>query len=207
MRFARSRSKRWLKVEKINFRRTNEMEEQKLVLQDGTYKYDDRTRQVSVSEEQLKKAGYVKLADDEQIVKMVELTKEEADFVENHMSLPFDDLKEPLSYIISLHDYVDEKNVEHPRPLLAKLVLAYFNGYTIKKEKKYYIRLKFNIGPVFLNVNKTTGNWFFETRSETSSYKTQFTQEKIDAMQKDPRAKGLDLNVLKVEVPEDKLED
>lgn len=39
------------------------MEEQKLVLQDGTYKYDDRTRQVSVSEEQLKKAGYVKLAD------------------------------------------------------------------------------------------------------------------------------------------------
>lgn len=183
------------------------MEEQKLVLQDGTYKYDDRTRQVSVSEEQLKKAGYVKLADDEQIVKMVELTKEEADFVENHMSLPFDDLKEPLSYIISLHDYVDEKNVEHPRPLLAKLVLAYFNGYTIKKEKKYYIRLKFNIGPVFLNVNKTTGNWFFETRSETSSYKTQFTQEKIDAMQKDPRAKGLDLNVLKVEVPEDKLED
>ncbi|MCR1897270.1 hypothetical protein NSA02_10750, partial [Ligilactobacillus murinus] len=71
----------------------------------------------------------------------------------------------------------------------------------------YYIKLNFNRGPVYLNVNKTTGNWFFETRSETSSYKTQFTQEKIDAMQKDPRAKGLDLNVLKVEVPEDKLED
>ena len=58
-----------------------------------------------------------------------------------------------------------------------------------------------------MNVNKKTGNWFFETRSETSSYRTQFTQEKIDAMQKDPRAKGLDLNVLKVEVPEDELED
>ncbi len=34
-----------------------------------------------------------------------------------------------------------------------------------------------------------------------------FNIEKIDAMQKDPRAKGLDLNVLKVEVPEDELED
>ena len=48
-----------------------------------------------------------------------------------------------------------------------------------------------------------SGNWFFETRSEISSYKTQFTQEKINEMQKDPRAKGLDLNVMKVEVPED----
>ncbi|MCR1890787.1 DUF1642 domain-containing protein [Ligilactobacillus murinus] len=184
------------------------MTEEKLVLQDGTYKYDDRTRQVSVSEEQLKKAGYVKLADDEQIVKMVELTKEEADFVENHMSLPFDDLKEPLSYIISLHDYVDEKNVEHPRPLLAKLVLAYFNGYTIKKEKKYYIELNFNYhNGSYLNVNRF-GVWAWGGKYGIfDDMKTQFTQAEIDEMQKYSRAKGLDLNVLKVEVPEDELED
>ena len=63
------------------------MEEQKLVLQDGTYKYDDRTRQVSVSEEQLKKAGYVKLADDETVVKKVKLSEEEVEFMEkiNHL--------------------------------------------------------------------------------------------------------------------------
>lgn len=181
------------------------MEEQKLVLQDGTYKYDDRTRQVSVSEEQLKKAGYVKLADDEQIVKMVELTKEEADFVENHMSLPFDDLKEPLSYIISLHDYVDEKNVEHPRPLLAKLVLAYFNGYTIEKEKekKYYINIGFD--DIYLKESRVNGMLYWGFDPSTPSGRSQFTQDEIDEMQKDPRAKGLDLNVLKVEVPEDEL--
>lgn len=37
--------------------------------------------------------------------------------------------------------------------------------------------------------------------------RSQFTQTEIDEMQKDPRAKGLDLNVLKVEVPEYELED
>lgn len=190
------------------------MEEQKLVLQDGTYKYDDRTRQVSVSEEQLKKAGYVKLADDELVVKKAVLSKEEAGWFEKYKYLPFYDL--PL--------YADDSSNHFTKKLSNKMVQyredwkkradffnrlsqAYFTGYTIKKEKKYYIRLNFNRGPVYLNVNKKTGNWFFETRSETSSYKTQFTQEKIDAMQKDPRTKGLDLNVLKVEVPEDKLED
>lgn len=160
-----------------------------------------------VEQETMNKKGWYKLTDDEQVVKKAELTKEEADFVEKHKSLPLYDLKEPLSYIISLHDYVDGKNVEHPRPLLAKLALAYFNGYTIKKEKKYYIKLNFNRGSVYLNVNEITSNWFFDTRINNSRYKTQFTQEKIDAMQKDPQAKGLDLNVLKVEVPEDELED
>lgn len=155
----------------------------------------------------------MKLADDEQIVKMVELTKEEADFVENHMSLPFDDLKEPLSYIIRLHDYVDEKNVEHPRPLLAKLVLAYFAGYTIKKEKKYYIKFNLN-GNVYgigmnryLNISGVDDEWWIDSKYEYRETRTKFTQTEIDKMQKDPRAKGLDLNVLKVEVPEDELED
>lgn len=181
------------------------MEEQKLVLQDGTYKYDDRTRQVSVSEEQLKKAGYVKLADDEQIVKIVELTQEDADFVEDHMSLPFYDLKEPLSYINSLHDYVNGKNVKHPRQLLAKLAKAYFNGYTIEKEKKYYINIGFD--DIYLKLSRVAGTLYWGFDPSTPSSHSQFTQDEIDEMQKDPRAKGLDLNVLKVEVPEDKLED
>ncbi len=181
------------------------MEEQKLVLQDGTYKYDDRTRQVSVSEEQLKKAGYVKLADDELVVvKVVELTQEDADFVEDHMNLPFYDLKEPLSYINSLHDYVNGKNVKHPRLLLANLAKAYFDGYTIKKEKKYYIKLNFDFSRC-LNIQEN-GVWWFTNGMPTILGRSQFTQTEIDEMQKDPRAKGLDLNVLKVEVPEDELE-
>lgn len=182
------------------------MTEEKLVLQDGTYKYDDRTRQVSVSEEQLKKAGYVKLADDEQIVEIVELTQEDADFVEDHMSLPFYDLKEPLSYINILHDYVNGKNVKHPRQLLAKLAKAYFNGYVIK-EKKYYIKLEFYRSDMsYLNINGF-GVWFLSSKHCLADAKTRFTQTEIDKMQKDPRAKGLDLNVLKVEVPADELED
>ncbi len=184
------------------------MEEQKLVLQDGTYKYDDRTRQVSVSEDELLKLGWWKLGNDEQVVSKVKLSEDEARFMEENKYLVFSHPEEP-DFETKVAGYVLEhtESLEEEIEMYERLTEAYFNGYTIKKEKKYYIRLKFNIGPVFLNVNKTTGNWFFETRSETSSYKTQFTQEKIDAMQKDPRAKGLDLNVLKVEVPEDKLED
>lgn len=161
-----------------------------------------------VKQEMMNQKGWYKLGDDEQVVKMVELTKEEADFAENHMSLPFYDLKEPLSYIISVHDYVDEKNVEHPRTLLAKLALAYFNGYTIKKEKKYYIELNFNYNNgSYLKVNRF-GVWSWgEKCGIFDDMKTQFTQNEIDEMQKDPRAKGLDLNVLKVEVPDDELED
>ncbi|GAA2953125.1 hypothetical protein FC48_GL000955 [Ligilactobacillus murinus DSM 20452 = NBRC 14221] len=184
------------------------MEEQKLVLQDGTYKYDDRTRQVSVSEEQSKKAGYVKLADDEQIVKKAVLSKEEAEWFEKYKDLPFYERTSSNYFISKLFYKLSRfRGWEKRADFFNRLSQAYFTGYTIKKEKKYYIRLNFNRGPVYLNVNKKTGNWFFETRSETSSYKTQFTQEKINEMQKDPRAKGLDLNVLKVEVPEDKLED
>lgn len=167
-----------------------------------------------VTQEMMNKKGWYKLADDEQIVKKAVLSKEEAEWFEKYKDLPF--------YGLSL--YADDSSNYFTKKLSNKMVQyredwkkradffnrlsqAYFTGYTIKKEKKYYIKLNFNRGPVYLNVNKTTGNWFFETRSETSSYKTQFTQEKIDEMQKDPRAKGLDLNVLKVEVPEDKLDD
>ena len=161
-----------------------------------------------VTQETMNQKGWYKLAGNEQVVKMVELTKEEADFVENHMSLPFCDSKEPLSYIISLNDYVYEKNVEHPRQLLAKLALAYFNGYTIKKEKKYYIELNFNYSNgSYLNVNRF-GVWVCGGKwGIFDGTKTQFTQDEIDEMQKDPRAKGLDLNVLKAEVPEGELED
>lgn len=184
------------------------MAEEKIILYDGQYDLEPRTREVSVSADVLVNQGCFKLADDEQVVKIVELTKEEANFVEKHECLPFYDLKEPLSYIISLRDYVEEKNVEDPRPLLAKLVLAYFNGYTIKKEKKYYIELNFNYSNgSYLNVNRF-GVWVCGGKwGIFDGTKTQFTQDEIDEMQKDPRAKGLDLNVLKAEVPEGELED
>ncbi len=187
------------------------IEEQKLVLQDGTYKYDDRTRQVSVSEEQLKKVGYVKLADDEQVVKKAVLSKEEAEWFEKYKDLPFYDL--PL--------YADDSSNHFTKKLSNKMVQyredwkkradffnrlsqAYFTGYTIK-EKKYYIKLNSDFSR-YLNIQKN-GIWWFTNRMPAASGQYQFTQTEIDEMQKDPRAKGLDLNVLKVEVSEDELED
>ncbi|MCR1901628.1 DUF1642 domain-containing protein [Ligilactobacillus apodemi] len=158
-----------------------------------------------VTQKAMNQKGWYKLADDEQIVKIVELTQEDADFVEDNMGLPFYDLKEPLSYINSLHDYVNGKNVKRPRQLLAKLAKAYFNGYTIKKEKKYYIKLNFDFSR-YLNIQEN-GVWWFTNGMPTILGRSQFTQTEIDEMQKDPRAKGLDLNALKVEVHEDELED
>lgn len=179
---------------------------EELVLEKDAYEIDVNTWKASVPEDELRKLGYVKLADDEQIVQKVELSEEEAKFMKENRHLPFV-RQEDRDFARASFRYCESREVgEEVYHKGNRLVQAYFNGYTIKKEKKYYIRLNFNRGPVYLNVNKKTGNWFFETRSETSSYKTQFTQEKINKMQKDPRAKGLDLNALKIEVPEE-LED
>lgn len=187
------------------------MEEQKLMPQDGTYKYDNRTRQVSVSEEQLKKAGYVKLADDEQIVKKAVLSKEEAEWFEKYRRFPLfadDSTNFSREAFNKSREYRGDRYKQND--FLNRLSQAYFTSYTIEKEKMYYIKLGFDnrdcVG-VYLNVNERTGNWLFGTRRETLFYKTKFSQTEIDGMQKDPRAKGLDLNVLKVEVPEDELED
>lgn len=180
---------------------------EELVLEKDAYEIDVNTWKASVPEDELRKLGYVKLADDEQIVQKVELSEEEAKFMKENRHLPFV-RQEDRDFARASFRYCESREVgEEVYHKGNRLVQAYFNGYTIKKEKKYYIRLNFNRGPVYLNVNKKTGNWFFETRSETSSYKTQFTQEKINKMQKDPRAKGLDLNALKVKVPDNDLED
>lgn len=146
------------------------------------------------------------MTEDEQIVKKVELTEEEAEWFEKNKNLPFFKNDSTEHFTKKVLDYsVTWEDRERCFNLFSQ---AYFNGYTTKKEKKYYIELGFdNCGEGYLNVNKRTGNWFFDTRRNILSYKNKFTQDEIDEMQKDPRAKGLNLNVLKVEVPEDELED
>ena len=67
---------------------------EELVLNDGTYGYDFETKRVIVSEDRLRKLGYVKLADDEQVVKKVKLSEDEARFMESHKVR-----KEPKYYI------------------------------------------------------------------------------------------------------------
>lgn len=170
------------------------MEEQKLVLQDGTYKYDDRTNQVSVSEDELRKLGYVKLADDETVVKKVELSEEEAQFMESHKHLSFYEFSDSASIYVksNVRKTFGECAVER------RLNKAYFNGYTVR-ETKYYIKFNFsNNGFGYLNIRKDNGHWSVRGPVETSDIQTMFTQKEIKALQENKQAKGLDLNALKV---------
>lgn len=173
------------------------MKEQKLVIQ----------KQSIVSEDELRKAGYIKLADNEQVVKKVKLSREEAELVEKYKDLPFFDhnsdnfSREAFNKSRKYRGDWDKQN-----DVINRLSQAYFTGYTIK-EKKYYIKLQFsNSGCKYLNINKETGRWFFDTKIGDQFHKTQFTQAKINEMQKDSNATGLDLNTLKIEVPENELE-
>lgn len=138
-------------------------------------------------------------------IKKPKLTQEEANLVERQKNLPFFDLDEPLSYFTHVVDYVEQTPLTNPRKKLENLAKAYFVGYEVK-EKKYYIKLNFKGDDWYLNEVRDDQEWWFTSAEENVGVKTQFTQVEIDKMQKDPRAKGLDLNVLKVEVPGDELE-
>ncbi len=179
------------------------MEEQKLVLQEGTYKYDFETAQVSVSEDELRKAGYVKLADDETVVKKVKLSEDEARFMESHKHLSFYEFSDSASIYV-------KSNVRKTFGGCAverRLNNAYFNGYTVK-EPKYYIEFPdwFDLDSQKYLAVYSDGFWEFNGRFEGSA-KRQFTLSEISELQKDDRAKGLDFNALKVRVPDGELAD
>ncbi|MCI5941206.1 MAG: DUF1642 domain-containing protein [Ligilactobacillus animalis] len=189
------------------------MEEQKLVLQDGTYKYDDHTRQVSVSEDELLKLGWWKLGNDEQVVSKVKLSEDEARFMEENKYLVFSHPEEP-DFETKVAGYVLEhtESLEEEIEMYERLTEAYFCGYTVR-ETKYYIKFPLWIDESkkqdnrrYLNINEY-GDWELNTKSQIRSRRTQFTQGEIDKMQEDERAKGFNLDTLKVKVPDDELED
>lgn len=157
-----------------------------------------------VKQEIMNKRGWYKLADDEQIVKKAVLSKEEAEWVEKYKDLPFYECTSSNHFTSKLFDKLSRfRGWQKRADFLKRLTQAYFNGYVSKKEKKYYIKLEFNRSDVsYLNINEF-GVWFLSSKHELADAKTQFAQSEIDKMQKDPRAKGLDLNALKIEVPED----
>lgn len=160
-----------------------------------------------VTRKTMNRKGWHKLASNEQIVKKVCLDWEDADWFEKHISLPFYDSEGYEYYLHALFDYVKKfVSIEAKEYCIEALIKAYFCGY-VTKERKYYIRLNFDGDGEgdYLAISED-GEWFFSD-FDYANEKTQFTQAEIDEMQKDPRAKGLDLNTLKVEVPEDELED
>lgn len=179
------------------------MTEEKMILNDGQYDLDLLAHKVSVSADVLADKGWHKLASNEQIVKRVVLTPEEAEWFEENKNLPFFKNDSTEHFTKKVFNYsVTREDRERCYNLFSQ---AYFTGYTIEKEKKYYIKLGFGFSK-YLNV-KEDGGWWFTIEMPMILGQSQFTQSEIDVMQKDPRAKGLDLNELKVEVPEDELED
>lgn len=186
------------------------MEEEKMILNDGQYdeQYDleIKTHQISVSADVLADKGWYKLADDEQVVKKAVLSKEETEWFEKYKVLPFfDDGSDNFSRKAFDKSIEYLEDWDKQSDFLNRLSQAYFTGYTIK-EKKYYIKLNFNdYGANYLGMDDD--GWFWDNPTDFGDYPTWFTQEEINQMQKDPQAKGLDLNALKVEVPEDELED
>ena len=134
----------------------------------------------------------------------VALTPKEAEWFEENKHLPFYSFDKNFS----TEAYKKAKiwsNYEEDEweKYVNRFSQAYFNGYVIK-EKKYYIKLNFNdYDASYLRIDDD--GWFWDNPTDFGDYPTQFTQEEINQMQKDPQAKGLDLNVLKVEVPEDEL--
>lgn len=118
-----------------------------------------------VTQDTMNKKGWYKLADDEQVVKKAVLSKEEAEWFEKHKDLPYFDgdsddyfsqkvFDKMMEYREGFEDWEDFKDWKKPNGFHNRLSQAYFTGYTIEKEKKYYIKLNFNRGPVYLNVNK-----------------------------------------------------
>lgn len=154
-----------------------------------------------VTQETMNKRGWYKLADDEQIVKKAVLSKEEAEWFEKYKDLPFYECASSNHFISKLFDKLRRyyQGWEKRADFFKRQTQAYFNGYTIEKEKKYYIKLGFGFSK-YLNV-KEDGDWWFTNETPTILGRSQFTQDEIDAMQKDERAKGIDLNALKVKVP------
>jgi len=156
-----------------------------------------------VTQDTMNKKGWYKLADDEQIVMKVELSEEEAQFMESHKHLSFYEFSDSASIYVKS----DVRKTFGGCAVERRLNNAYFNGYTVK-EPKYYIEFPdwFDLDLQKYLAVYSDGFWEFSGRFEGSA-KRQFTLSEISELQKDERAKGLDFNVLKVKVPDNELED
>ena len=173
-------------------------------------------RDVELLVEDLTAAGWFKIEGDEQIVGKVELSKEEVEFMECNKHLEF--CRKSPNFQSEATDYTvsHAKNHEDEPEMYERLVRAYFNGYVLKRETLYYIKFPGWFDKDFygeddtdsyLNMNRDTLGWELSSKGNDEYHQTQFTQSEIDSMRQDERAQGLDLNALKVKVPDNELAD
>lgn len=166
-------------------------------------------RDVELPVEALNDAGWRKVNDDENVVKKVKLSEGWAAFMEENKHLPFSNNREGKLFTNAVLNAFDEIEASYreKQELFDLLAQAYFNGYTVRKETKYYIKFPFNRTPTYLNVNNVDGSWKIDDKRQTDVFQTQFTLKEVDELQSNDQAIGLNLNALTVKVPDSELED
>ncbi len=154
----------------------------------------------------------IKLADNQQVVEKIELNQEQFEFMEENKdrSLWSGDISEDFDTVLC--DYVTScyETDNNKAEAYTRLFKAYFDGYVRSKEK-YYIRF-----PVWvthsLEVNYLACDIHGYTLHLVSKkvngiWKNQFTQDQIEELQKHSLLTWVDLNKLKVKVPDEELVD
>lgn len=162
-----------------------------------------------VPQETMNQKGWYKLADDENVVKKVKLSEGWAAFMEENKHLPFSNNREGKLFTNAVLNAFDEIEASYreKQELFDLLAQAYFNGYTVRKETKYYIKFPFDRVPTYLNVNKVDSSWKIDDKRQTEVFQTQFTLKEVDELQSNDQAIGLNLNALTVKVPDSELKD
>lgn len=62
------------------------------------------------------------------------------------------------------------------------LAATWINGYEVKKEKRYLVKMK-SLGTnfSFLNLNKTHNHWMFSSKNECDIYQVRHTRKELEA--------------------------
>lgn len=149
----------------------------------------------------------VEPADNEQVVEKIELSEDEAKFMKNYEHLEFYSQEDECFHqTLGMYTLTRSGGIKDKLEVRNRLARAYFNGYTVKKEQKYYIKFScWSNRDKYLNLDTQNGDWIFLNRGPTPTLKTQFTQDEINNMQRMERARGLNLNEAKVRVPDEEL--
>ncbi len=125
------------------------------------------SEQNGISKAELEELGYVKLEDDEQVISKVVLTEKEANFMEENDYLSFYKPGEiDFETRATIYTATHSRSREDELGMYERLVRAYFNGYTVKKEPKYYIKFLPDNDFAYLNIDKGDGVWALCTKEQ-----------------------------------------
>lgn len=118
-------------------------------------------------------------------ITLPELTKEESDKIDSCKN---------YSDGFGLYNLVGECNNESTR----KMATAYLFGYTVKKDKKYYIKV-LNTEGGYLNHCPIDGTYSINTFSNSNLIQTAFTESEIDELKTDKKLQAINWDKVTLE--------